>query len=226
MTAMANLRFATLFVVSLGMTACGGGSAASSGAQSPGARRTDPTVIEKKAAAVELYRLGQEQRHSGDTLRAEEYFASALDSGGDADVILPELMRVSIAGMRYQAAIRYFEDYGRQMSQKRRATFGVIAGVLFLGVEQPERARATLEESLQFDPDNAQAQFLLAELLRDEYADYAGSELHYREYLRLEPNGENAVVARAGLLKAPEEALPNEPPQNMHLLPAPQKVSR
>jgi tetratricopeptide (TPR) repeat protein len=224
MMTMTSALCATLLLVSFGVTACGGGATARRDPSSPSAQRAEPTVKEKKAAAVELYRLGQEQRRIGDTLRAEEYFASALDSGGDADIILPELMRVSIAGMRYQSAIRYFEDYGRQMSRQRRATFGVVAGVLFLGVEQPDEARRIFEESLRLEPNNARGQFLLAELLREEYADFAASDVHYREYLRLEPNGENAVLARAGLLKAPEEALPSESPQNTHFLGVPERT--
>lgn len=177
------------------------------GSEAKTAETREPSAAENKAAAVELFRRGKEQARSGDSLRAQEYFASALDSGGDADLILPELMRAAISGTRYQAAIRYFEDYGSLMSPKHRAELGVVAGVLYLGVEQPERARATLEATLRVQPKNARAHFLLGQILRDEFSDYAGSDVHFRAYLEIEPNGEGAVAARAGLLKSPDEGL-------------------
>ena len=169
--------------------------------------RPEPSIAEKRAAAVELCRLGREQLRAGDSLRAQEYFATAIDSGGDADLILPQLMRAAVAGMRYQAAIRYFEDFGSLMSRDHRAELGLVVGVLYLGVDQPERARIALEKSLKLRPNNARAHFLLGQILRDELGDYAGSDAHYRAYLALEPNGDDALAARAGLLKTPEEGI-------------------
>ena len=103
-----------LFAVS----ACGASSSQGLDAR---AASPEPTVAEQKAAADELYRLGRKQARAGDSLRAQEYFATAIDSGGDANVILPELMRAAIAGTRYQAAIRYFEDYGPLLNRRNRA---------------------------------------------------------------------------------------------------------
>ena len=184
----------------------------------------EPSKAEQKAAAVELYRLGKEQLRSGDSLRAQEYFATAVDSGGDADSIVPELIRAATSGMRFQAAIRYYEDFGPLMSKPRRADLGVIAAVLYVGVEQPERARTTLESVLRVRPNNARAHFLLGQLLRDEFSDFADSDVHFRAYLKLEPNGENALAARAGLLKAPEESLAVVPPTPIEAAPAPEHV--
>ncbi len=190
--------------LALALAACG--SASSQGLDARAAR-PEPTAAEERAAAAELYRLGKKQARAGDSLRAQEYFATAIDSGGDPNVILPELMRAAISGTRYQAAIRYFEDYGPLLNRRNRAELAVVAGVLYLGVEQPDRARKMLESALAVEPKNARAHFLLGQILRDEFADYAASDLHFRAYLELEPNGENALSARAGLLKSPEESL-------------------
>ncbi len=180
----------------------------------------EPTVAEKKAAAVELTRRGKAQERSGDSLRAQEYFATAIDSGGDADEILPELMHAAIAGMRYQAAIRFYEDYSPLMSPRRRAELGVVVGVLYLGEEQPEQARKAFESTLQVSPNNARAHFLLAQLLRTDLSDYAGADTHFRSYLALAPHGEGAEVARAGLLRAPEETRQTPTaPEHVRLVP-------
>ena len=180
----------------------------------------EPTAGDKRAAAVELFRLGKEQMRTGDSLRAQEYFATAIDSGGDADLLVPELIRAATSGMRYQAAIRYYEDFSSLMSKRHRADLGVVAAVLYLGVEQPDRAKTVLEGVLRVVPNNARAHFLLGQVLRDEFSDYAGSDSHYRAYLSLEPNGENALAARAGLLKTPEEGLAVVPPTPIRTEPA------
>lgn len=204
-------------------SACGG--AAAHAPNQPNSARSEPTPAEKRAAALELVRLGKEQLRAGDSLRAQEYFATALDSGADADEVLPELMHAATSGMRYEAAIRFFEDYGSLMSKPRRADLGLVAAVLYLGVEQPERAKSTLEAVLRVKPDNARAHFLLGQLLRDELNDYAGSDEHFRAYLKLSPHGDDALAARAGLLKAPEESLAVDAPKPVSLDPAPKQVA-
>jgi Tfp pilus assembly protein PilF len=184
----------------LALVACGA-SASNAPLQGP----AEPTRAERQQAAAELHRIGISRYKSGDSLRAEEYLASALEAGGSADVILPDLMRVSIGGRRYQAAIRYFEDYRSDLGRPRRADLEMVAGVLYLGVEQPERARAAFEKALELKPKNARAELLLAQLLHDELQDYAVADTHFRAYLSLEPEGEGADIARAGLMKAPAE---------------------
>ena len=219
-----NLSLGSIsLALALVCSACGG--AASYAANQPNSAQSDPTPAEKRAAAQELVRLGKEQVRGGDSLRGQEYFATALDSGADADEVLPELMHAATSGMRYEAAIRYFEDYGSLMSKQRRADLGMVAAVLYLGVEQPERAKSTLEAVLRVKPNNARAHFLLGQLLRDEMNDYAGSDEHFRAYLKLEPNGENALAARAGLLKEPEEGLAVEAPKQVSFDSAPKQVA-
>ncbi|MFZ5896384.1 MAG: tetratricopeptide repeat protein [Myxococcota bacterium] len=165
----------------------------------------EPTRAEREQAVGELHRIGISHYRNGDSLRAEEYLASALAAGGSADVILPDLMRVSIGGRRYQAAIRYFEDYRSDLGPPRRAELEMVAGVLYLGVEQPELARSAFERSLELKPKNARAELLLGQLLHDQLQDYARADAHFRAYLSLEPEGDGAAIARAGLMKPPAE---------------------
>ncbi|HET9930453.1 MAG TPA: tetratricopeptide repeat protein [Polyangiaceae bacterium] len=165
----------------------------------------EPTAAERQQAATELHRLGISHYRNGDSLRAEEYLASALAAGGVPDVILPDLMRISVNGHRYQAAIRYFEDYRSELAGPNRAELELVAGVLYLGVEQPELARASFEKSLELRPGNARAELMLGQVLHDELQDYAVADTHFRAYLELEPEGKGAAIARAGLLKSPAE---------------------
>ncbi len=207
----------------LACNACSG--AVSRSANQPNSADSEPTPAEKRAAAQELVRLGKEQERSGDSLRAQEYFATAIDSGADADEVLPELMHAATSGMRYEAAIRYFEDYGSLMSKPRRADLGLVAAVLYVGVEQPDRAKQTLEAVLRVKPNNARAHFLLGQILREEFNDFAGSDENFRAYLRLNPNGDDALAARAGLLKTPDEGLAVEAPKPVLLDSVPQQVA-
>ncbi len=185
----------------LALVGCG-----SSATTAPVQSQAEPSRAQRQEAAQELHRIGLSHYKTGDSLRAEEYLASALEAGGSADVILPDLMRASVGGRRYQAAIRYFEDYRGQLGRPRRAELEMVAGVLYLGVEQPELARTSFERSLEIQPKNARAELLLGQLLHDELQDYAVADAHFRAYLALEPEGEGAAIARAGLLKAPTEA--------------------
>ena len=66
---------------------------------------------------------------------------------------------------------------------------------------------------------NAHAHFLLGQVLRDEFSDYVGSDFHYRAYLTLEPNGENAAAARVGLLQKRDEALVAAEPTSVDAIP-------
>jgi Tfp pilus assembly protein PilF len=182
------------------------GSSATSVAPVQSQNQADPTPAQREEAAKELHRIGLSHYKTGDSLRAEEYLASALEAGGSANVILPDLMRASIRGRRYQAAIRYFEDYRADLGRPQRAELEVVAGVLYLGVDQPEMARSSFEKSLEIQPKNARAELLLGQVLHDDLQDYAASDAHFRSYLALEPEGEGAAVARAGLMKAPSEA--------------------
>ena len=53
---------------------------------------------------------------------------------------------------------------------------------------------------LEEEPDDAQAHFALAGLLRDK-GDPIAADHHFREYLRVDPKGPNAEEARGHLLQ-------------------------
>lgn len=197
-------RFLGIAALLLPLATVACGSSATTAAQVHS--QAEPTAAQRKEAASELHRIGLAHYKTGDSLRAEEYLASALEAGGSANVILPDLMKASVGGRRYQAAIRYFEDYRSELGRPQRAELEVVAGVLYLGVDQPELARSAFEKSLEIQPQNARAELLLGQVLHDDLQDYAASDTHFRAYLAIEPEGEGAAIARAGLMKAPREA--------------------
>jgi Tfp pilus assembly protein PilF len=210
---------AIALLLPLSLVACGSATTAV-----PVQSQAEPTPAQRQEAAAELHRIGLSHYKTGDSLRAEEYLASALEAGGSANVILPDLMRASIRGRRYQAAIRYFEDYRADLGRPQRAELEVVAGVLYLGVDQPEQARSSFEKSLEIQPKNARAELLLGQVLHDDLQDYAASDTHFRAYLALEPEGEGAATARAGLMKAPSEAKSSK--SGLKRMPMPRRTVR
>ncbi len=81
-------------------------------------------------------------------------------------------------------------------------------------------ARAELERVVKDRPDHAAAQFALGVLLRDEQGDLVQADLHFREYLRLDPQGAHVDEARGSLLKLVQRSgvpitTPPEPPPGL-----------
>ncbi|MEO0326365.1 MAG: tetratricopeptide repeat protein, partial [Myxococcota bacterium] len=65
----------------------------------------------EQVQAEDLYRKGQGAARVGDYLRAEQYFAAALDRGYPDRDVVPALLRVCVAADRISAALRYAEPY-------------------------------------------------------------------------------------------------------------------
>ncbi|MEO6575416.1 MAG: tetratricopeptide repeat protein [Polyangiaceae bacterium] len=144
----------------------------------------------------------------GDLTRAEEYFTAALDSGGDDTVITPMLLRVCIQDGRYRVAIQYGETFLRRHPNDVRTRF--VLATLYLAIADNVAARAQFERVLAARPEEADAHFALAVLMRDSQEDLLSADHHFREYLRLKPGGAHAEEAQSSLLKSvtPEPGLP------------------
>lgn len=136
----------------------------------------------------------------GDTTRAEQYFAEALEAGADERTVMPLLIEVCVSDGRYRAAIEYARPYAERHPQDVRMRF--VLGTLLQAVGESKAARAEFEVVVKRDPSQADAHFALAILLRDDMNDAPGAENEFREYLRLAPQGPHAEEARASLTKA------------------------
>jgi tetratricopeptide (TPR) repeat protein len=139
---------------------------------------------------------------SGDPARAEQYFAFALDHGADPKVALPLLLRACAAEKRYRAAIDYAEPHLRRHPADARLRFVVASFYSTIG--DVPAARSELERVIKDQPGLAPAHFALAVLLRDEQGDRVQADIHFREYLRLDPGGVHVDEAQGSLLKLVE----------------------
>jgi uncharacterized protein HemY len=135
----------------------------------------------------------------GDTTRAEEYLAAALDQGADPREALPLLLQVCVQTGRYRSAIQHAENHLRKHPDDIRTRF--VVGTLYVAIGETKDAKSNLETVVSARPDDAKAHYALAVLARDNENDVVGADRHFREYLRIEPNGAHAEEARASLLK-------------------------
>jgi tetratricopeptide (TPR) repeat protein len=149
---------------------------------------------------VDLTVQGKQLAEAGDYVRAEQYLAGALESGGDVDAVLPVLLRVCVASERYEAALAYAERYEPQA--KNSAELELVLAALQLSVGQVDAARRSLEAVLA-QKDDPRAHYMLGDLYYHTLQDYAAADNHFRQYLALEPDGAHAQNVRRLLLKAP-----------------------
>lgn len=136
----------------------------------------------------------------GDTTRAEQYFAAALGQEKNEAAILPLLLAVCVSDGRYRVAIEYAEQYLRRHPNDVRVRF--VLGTMYEAVGESEAARSNLETVVGAEPEDAEAQYALAVLLRDGDHDPVAADPHFREYLRLSPRGAHAEAAQASLMKS------------------------
>jgi tetratricopeptide (TPR) repeat protein len=157
-----------------------------------------------------LFARGQGFAAIGDWTRAEEYFAAALDAGGDSRKIVPQLLVACIRGQKYRVAIQYGSNYLRAHPEDTSTRF--IVATLYIAVEEYDQAKENLDVVMQKEPQNAEAHFALGVAFRDGDNDPVRADKEFREYLRLSPKGKHAREASGGLLhELPAPALTTMP---------------
>jgi tetratricopeptide (TPR) repeat protein len=156
-------------------------------------------VIESEETPEKLLDRGKAFARAGDMTRAEQYLAAALEQGADARQVLPLLLRVCLTERRYRVAIDYAEDHLRKHPNDAQLRF--VVGTLYSTVGEVQPAKQHLEQAAEASPKNAEVQFALGVLYRDELEDRASAHEHFQAYLRLAPNGPHADEARGSLLK-------------------------
>jgi tetratricopeptide (TPR) repeat protein len=156
--------------------------------------------IQEESTAEKLLARGRAFAQVGDTTRAEQYFAAALEQGADPKQTLPLLLDVCLSEGRYRVALDYAEPQLKKHPEDFRLRFVVAS--LYATIGETEHAIDELREVARTRPEHAEAHFALAKLLREEEGDAVGADEHFREYLRLRPTGPHADEARAALLKS------------------------
>jgi tetratricopeptide (TPR) repeat protein len=182
---------------------------------SASAARDPATPTDSSEAAKALFERGRELMEEGDSVRAEQYLAAALREGYDWEQALPPLMRVCLTGSRLRAGLNYATPYLK--AHPDAVWLRYLVATVYLGLGQPIKAREHLLAIEGRDPYQARTQYLLGQTEWDGLGNEAAAASHYREYLRIEPNGPNAREVSEWLEQhagdaAPRAALGSTPP--------------
>jgi len=162
--------------------------------------RTNLGVMQRENSWEKLYERGRAFAALGDHTRGQQYLSLALEAGGDPALIAPLLIRVCIEGERFLAALDYGRAYLKNHPDDARLRFVVAS--LEGAVGDAAAALAELRVVTEESPEDAEAHYALASLVRDRHGDPYEADRHFREYLRILPGGPHASEVRAALLKA------------------------
>jgi tetratricopeptide (TPR) repeat protein len=154
-------------------------------------------IMEREQTPDKLFERGKGFASIGDLTRAEQYLTAALDRGGDAATITPVLLQVFIDGQRFRLAVEHCERALQKDPRNLRLRF--LLGTLYNATGDPDLARAAFETVVEADPNQGEAHYSLAVLLREAH-NIEAADRHFREYLRISPKGPHAAEARGSLL--------------------------
>jgi thioredoxin-like negative regulator of GroEL len=134
----------------------------------------------------------------GDFTRAEQYLTAAREEGADERRIIRLLLEVCVRDHRYRDAIQHGEGFLREHPNDQHTR--LILAALEAAVGCQTQAASELERVLAAEPGNADAHYTFAVLLRDGLGSPGRADPHFREYLKLRPDGSHAEEARGSLL--------------------------
>lgn len=162
--------------------------------------KADMAVIERETTPTRLQKRGDAAAMGGDFTRAEQYFVAAIRAGGDQRVLTKRLLVVCVNDGRYPVALSYGDDYLRAHPGDTDIRYAIAT--VYLGTGELVRARDELTRVVRERPEIADAHYALASVLRQQGEALLDADLQFREYIRLDPNGQYAEAARASLLKS------------------------
>jgi tetratricopeptide (TPR) repeat protein len=159
----------------------------------------DVKTVERERKPDKLVARAKMFAQLGDLTRAEQYLTAAIESGGDERAILPLLLRVCVEGRKYRAAINYAENYMGRHPEDFHLRY--VTATLYLATGDDRKAKTQLQQVLEKHPEHADAHYSLAVIYRDSENNLPQADFHFREYLRLQPQGAHVEEARGSLLK-------------------------
>jgi tetratricopeptide (TPR) repeat protein len=146
-----------------------------------------------------LTKLGEAYRSVGDMNRAAQYFALAIEMGGDEKKLVPRVIEARIQDKQYRLSIALGEEYLRKHPEDVSLRFVVAS--LHGALSETDEAKHALEQVLRMAPQHPEAHYAMAVLMRDQRKDLLQADVHFREYLTIDANGPHAEEARGSLLQ-------------------------
>ncbi|HEX5659455.1 MAG TPA: tetratricopeptide repeat protein [Polyangiales bacterium] len=153
----------------------------------------------ERPTAGQLYAVARLAEQRGDSLRAQQYYVSALQEGYDSHELMPRLLRLYVADGQYRLAIarakETLDEHGEDLVLR------LLLAELYRATELDVPAEQEYQHVLAQQPNNARAHLELALLLQHAGRDVGRADEHLRAYLALEPHGPGAAEARGRLMK-------------------------
>jgi tetratricopeptide (TPR) repeat protein len=150
-------------------------------------------------SGAELLRMADMLADGGDEVRAGQYLVAAQARGVPDRQVIGRLLKLDAAGGQYRLGIEHAEGY--LQSHPSDAGVHQCLASFYLAIGATAEAAREYTRVLEQRPDNAEAHFALATLLRDAGIERGRTDVHYRAYIALAPHGRHADEARAGLLQ-------------------------
>jgi Flp pilus assembly protein TadD len=160
-----------------------------------GAAEPDPDRAGAVITAENLFDRGRQYAASGDLLRAEQYFTTAIEAGYDDDEVFPHLLDACIRSARFHSALSYAQP--RLQNHPNDWRLRTVVASLHIATGNPSSAVRELERVVEQQPEAPLAHYLLAVVHRDEGGAPEEAKVHFERYLALAPDGEHAEEARA-----------------------------
>ena len=117
--------------------------------------RANLQEMKEESTASKLFQRGRAFAATGDSTRAEQYFAAAISMGGDERVILPMLLTVCIQDGRYRVAIEYASTYLQKHPMD--VPVRMLLGTLYSAIGDATNARRELDRVLEARLSDADA---------------------------------------------------------------------
>jgi tetratricopeptide (TPR) repeat protein len=163
-------------------------------------RRDEMRVIEREKDPERIAERAESWAAAGEPGRAAQYFELAIACGAPEPKIFPRLLVMLVRDRQYQAAMVATENHVRLRPGDFPAR--LVMASLYASLGNFALARREYETILQREPTNPDAHYSLAVILRDEQGDALQADRHFREYLKLAPEGPHAEQARGLLLQS------------------------
>jgi tetratricopeptide (TPR) repeat protein len=156
--------------------------------------------IEHAPTGADLLARGLDYAARGDDLAAEQYLSTARAAGVPEERVARELVKVCVGANRLEHALRHAELYTERHPGDRPMRQALAS--IYFAKGDALAARLELEQLLREWPDSAESHFLLALILRDQFADIPAARRSMESYLALAPQGERAGEARAWIKRS------------------------